>query len=417
MIPSQTETSFLAWPRMTVDPLKRSGCPSPMRPFLLLASTFLCLMAGRLCADPLDYWTLVHSHTNAKPVSCAFGNGRFVVSVNGVGQNKVFTSTDGKDWRETYAGYVTSLAFANGIFVGTAPLDQAVVTSMDGETWVTRRLPIEMPSQVIPALGIWWITGKESGDWRLFSSGDLRVWKIVDTGGRANRVVFGDEYTLIADGYVDNRWIPKISTNGANFVDGASGMPSFNTIAKIGATWVGVEGGVTPNRNISVSTNGNDWVSFLPIPQIAGGRVFARDGRFFLVGQDKPFFMESVDGLNWTDHQVDVSVKVQDLVYGNDRLLSIARQNLTAPNREVSRFYLSRPLTSTLPEPLEASLRPAIVLRSGIVGAGYSIESATKPEGPWIHAATVFPTNFPFSVLVPDGHGERGFFRSVLRDR
>lgn len=418
--PTSKPPSFPDKPRMPVDPLKRSGCPSPMRPFLLLASTLLCLMAGRLCADPLDHWTLAHSRTNHSPGRGAFGHGRFVISVGGTdgGRSGVWTSENGKEWRVTFEDALGSLRFSNGMFVGTASGGR-VVSSVDGETWITRRLPLSGGgTQIASALGRFWTIAGESGALQLLSSSDALVWTIsVPINGQ---LTYGDNGNLVIQGY--NPAVQMVSTNGVDFVV-AESMPLFSSMARIGNTWVGVES-TNPQRNISVSTNGTDWVSLRPSPFIEGGEVFVAGERFVLIQPGagaKPFFMESADGFKWTDHEVGLRLQLRHLVFGNDAMLSLALQQLDTPKpgvyTNVLRLHLSRPFTPTLPQPLEASLRPAVVLRSGIVGAGYSIESATKPEGPWIHATTVFPTNFPFSVMVPDGHGERGFFRSVLRDR
>lgn len=410
---------------MPVDPLKRSGCPSPMRPFLLLVSTFLCLMAGRLCADPLDYWTLVNSRTNYTPISGAFGIGRFVVNVTRSGgtgnRSGLWTSNNGKDWRETYSYPVSSLVYANGMFVGYVNAGQEILASTDGETWGTWTFPFSSGAPIVPALGRLWTVVTAGRDRTVLSSVDARIWTSVDVGLSVPRLVLGDESVLVINGLVGTNTVRRISTNGVDFVDPPKSMAAFADLAKIGDTWVGTQGSGSTLLKVSVSTNGTDWTNVPLNPPISWVRVFVRAGRFILVGRDDPFFLESIDGFNWTKRLVELGVEIPDLVYGNDSILVLARQDLatTTPNvfTRVARFHLSRPLTPTLPQPLEASLRPALVLRSGIVGAGYAIESAMQPEGPWIHAATVFPTNFPFSVLVPDGHGERGFFRSVMRDR
>jgi hypothetical protein len=391
-----------------------------MRPILLLASTFLCLMAGRLCADPLDYWTLAHSRTNHFPGRGAFGNGRFVISVGGTdgGRSGVWTSENGKEWRVTFDDGIGSLLFANGLFVGTGSGGR-VVSSVDGETWVTRRLPLSGGgSPIVSALGRFWTFAGEGGASHLLSSSDALVW--TSSGPLGGLLTFGDSENLVIQS--GNPAVQMVSTNGVDFVVAAS-MPLFSSMARIGNTWVGVEA-TNPQRNISVSTNGTDWVSLRPSPFIEGGEVFVAGDRFVLIQPGagaKPFFMESADGLKWTDHEVGLRLQLRHLVFGNDAILSLALQQLDTPKpgvyTSVLRLHLSRPFTPTLPQPLEASLRPVVVLRSGIAGAGYAIESATQPEGPWIHATTVFPTNFPFSVMVPDGQEERGFFRSVLRDR
>ena len=418
--PTSKPPSFPDRLRMLVDPLKRSGCPSPMRPFLLLASTFLCLMAGRLCADPLDHWTLVQSFTNHVPGRLAFGNGRFVLSMFGVneGRNGVWTSQNGKDWRLTFEDGVGSLLFANGLFVASASGGR-VVTSEDGETWITKRLPASGGiDPIIAALGKFWIVAREADTWSMLSSADAREWATVYRGSFSDQLLFGDSETLVIQ-RSGSPHVQLVSTNGVDF-SVLNSMPVFTSVAKQGATWVGVEA-TNPEKNISVSTNGTDWVSFRASPHLEGGPVSLIGGRFFLVNPTLPFFLESQDGMRWSYHEVGLRLQVRGVAFGNDAFLSLSLQRLDTPKpgvfTSVTRLHLSRPLTPTLPQPLQASLRPALVLRSGIVGAGYSIESATKPEGPWIHATTVFPTNFPFSVMVPDGHGERGFFRSVLRDR
>jgi hypothetical protein len=406
---------------MPVDPLKRLGCPSPMRPFLLLASTFLCLMAGRLCADPLDYLSLVHSVTNAIPLCGASGNGRFVVSLYGVGAkpNALLVSEDGNHWRETRetrlgTARVTSLAYANGMFVGSVG-GTAIVSSGDGEKWGIRYLPsAEQVDTIFSALGRFWTVARSATPPRpLISSVDGVVWTNANAVSSA-RLVFGDESTLIVDGVIGTNSVRMISTNGVDFARIAEPMRSFSSLARVRDTWVGHAASTL--SSISVSTNGTNWVTVNLGESITSARLFVRGGRFILTGSQALFFMDSIDGYRWTVRNVAPRDEIAELVFGNDSMLVVARTGVKV-YPTAARFHLSRPFTPTLPEPLEASLRPAIVLRSGIVGAGYSIESATKPEGPWIHATTVFPTNFPFSVLVPDGHGERGFFRSVLRDR
>lgn len=59
---------------------------------------------------------------------------------------------------------------------------------------------------------------------------------------------------------------------------------------------------------------------------------------------------------------------------------------------------------------------PTLRLEAGTVGSGYHVEASEAVGGAWRRVATVFPTNFPFTFLAPEGEQRGRFYRAVVRD-
>ena len=322
-------------------------------------------------------------------------------------------SEDGANWRNTFEAVVTSLTFGNGLFI--AKHQERIYSSTDGETWVTRRLPLAVSSNDIRyALGRFWVLAQArpgETNYTLLSSRDGLAWLPALTNAPARGILFGDEGILVLGG--DSQ---IATSDGVEFVPLPS-FPQVSALGRIGQTWVGqVADGF--GRNVAVSTNGTNWAAFSPSP-FFGGTLSVVNDRFVM--RSESYFFESTDGFNWTDHDVGLRYRITDLIFGRDTILALAYQALDTPKpgvyTRVARILRSRPLTPTGVTPLSLSLRPSLSIQSGFSGAGYAIESATHPEGPWIPAATVFPTRFPYHFLAPLEADPKRFYRAVPYDR
>ena len=111
------------------------------------------------------------------------------------------------------------------------------------------------------------------------------------------------------------------------------------------------------------------------------------------------------------------------VIAGNNRAVTFARVSTPPTNNFngagrllVTRFYVSQPLTNSIVPELGMTSLPALRLEAGTVGSGYHVEAAEAMGGAWRRVATVFPTNFPFTFLAPEGEQRGRFYRAVVRD-
>ncbi len=379
-----------------------------------------CAYLGSLgsIAAPLDFWTNRFTVTNFAMQAGTFGAGRFVASGASVtsATGGLFTSKDGASWTKTSEDNAHAVAFGNGLFVATGP--QWLHTSSNGDEWISRLAPgHELYGSVSPVefgLGRFWINRNlDSGRGRIrYSSADGLAWRLESTNSPVVWAQFhGGRFFALG------QTPPLQSFDGVDFVP-ADGWPSIRSIAFMNGTWAVVEpapaSGNPQTGSLLVSTNGRDWTRLL-VSQVnpERQRVKAVGERFVLV-VGASYFFESTDGFTWTSHRVvgDPYVVVDDLAYGADTLIALYnRREDRKPT--LARLYQSRPLTPPVPVALSASMLPAIVLREGVPGAGFAIESSETPSGPWKFETRVFPDSYPFSFLAPGPAVNHRFFRAM----
>lgn len=403
-------------------------------------------------AGPLDFWSIGLATTNANWNGGIFANGRFVVALNngnGAVGAATLVSEDGLAWRRTREETIRQLTAGNGLIVGTVGTGDslAVVSSGDGENWVARRLPYQGSVLALSfGLSKFWIhalgTAGAVEEHVILSSVDGLNWAIAATNtwelhiGPENEKERRD-VTFCHDRLLTRFTNSKTTTTGEvlQSLDGvlfepALGWPAFTDIAHVNGTWVlAVK---TNSALISVSTNAAHWTTFSPSPYWRNGQLdafggagqFRWDGQRLVSSFGGNFFFESVDGVTWVDHQVDLPTRFGlplPLLFGANKALALGRFTLPPvgtkpqPNTNVARIYLSQPLVSTIPTALTAIQRPALTLETGTVGSGYYVEAADSVNGPWTPVATLFPTNFPFSFLAPEEGRHFRIFRAVTR--
>lgn len=413
----------------------------------------LCALVSVVAlAGPLDFWSIGLGVTNATWNGGIFANGRFVAALNsgngGVGA-ATLVSEDGLAWRVTREETIRQLTGGNGLILGTVGTGDslAVVSSGDGERWIARRLPYQgNVLSVSFGLSKFWIhalgTIGATEEHVILTSVDGLDWRVTTTNAWELHVGPENEkerrdVTFCHDRFLTRFTNSKGTTTGEvlQSFDGiqfepTSGWPAFTDVAHLNGTWVlAVK---TNSTLIAVSTNGTDWATFSPSPFWRNGSLdtFGGAGQFRINGQQLVssfggnFFFESVDGVTWVDHQVDLPTRFGlplPLIFGANKALALCRYTLPPvgtkpqPNTNVARIYLSQPLASALPVTLTAIQRPTLTLETGTVGNGYHIEAADNLGGPWIPIVTLFPTNFPFSFLAPAEGRHFQFFRAVSR--
>ena len=415
-----------------------------MRRFLLVL--FLSIVP-RTTAGPLDFWTCSLVLTNATVSDAIFANGKFIVSMGGgpAGRSSTMTSEDGVSWRETREERLWGFCTGNGVIVGRG--GDSIVSTSDGVSWIARR-----PFLVDTIRGLTFgqgrfvaqVGGGSVGDpIRLWTSPDGMGWAMVATNFWPEsfaRISFVPELC-----YSGNRWVtltepfearslllpePLQSFDGMDFSPNPN-WPSFRRLRHNGTSWAGI---LTDNyRLVSTSRDGMTWTTIEPNSNWGDNikTLTAYEGRFFASGWVNYFF-ESTDGIRWTDHEVDVrlSTKWYDrltvlapIVAGNNRAVAFAAVSTPPTNNTsgagklpVARFYVSQPLTNSIVPELGMASLPALKLEAGTVGSGYHVEASEAVGGPWRRVATVFPTNFPFTFLAPEGEQRGRFYRAVVRD-
>lgn len=104
--------------------------------FSIVSSLF---MPAVIYAAPSNSNIIDQSSTSAGNLSSvAFGNNVFVA----VGQGGISTSSNGVDWsisKKAGNPKLTSIEFANGLFLAIDGSEKAVYNSLDGENWTKKR--------------------------------------------------------------------------------------------------------------------------------------------------------------------------------------------------------------------------------------------------------------------------------------
>ncbi len=404
------------------------------------------LISTAALAGPLDFWSISLAVTNANWNGGIFANGRFVVSLdNGQGATGAATlvSEDGLTWRRAREETIRQLTAGNGLIIGTVGTEEglAVVSSGDGENWIPRRLPYRgAVASLTYGLGKFWIhslkTEGSSDEHVMLASPDGLNWEVATTNSWPRRVGDLTDGNKVAQRQVvfcHDRFLTQLDTenptvtgevlqsfDGTHF-EPAPGWPAFTSIAHLNGNWVLAT--KTNPFTISVSANGEAWTTFSPSPFWRNGQIRS-DGQRLFSHSGQNFFFESVDGVKWVDHQVDLPTRFSlslPLMSGANKALVLSRYTLPPvgtkpqPNTNVARVYFSQPFAPMTPATLAATQQPALTLEAGTVGSGYQVEAADNLSGPWTPVATLFPTNFPFSFLAPEAGRHFRFFRAVGR--
>ncbi len=273
-----------------------------------------------------NYWgTMARSYGVSSGIyAVAQGNGIFL----GIGPSGSVTSSDGNNWieigslpaRSDFSNY--SIAFGAGLFVVTLADDTVVYTSVDGQTWTTRRVyqklnNVNKLSAVVYGNGRFVAVGYEvyedavlhrlTARPLIFSSSDGISWAkaagISDAGGVNNdslSAVSFNEGKFLA---VGSSMTVFTSTNGSSWVSAASGLPAVNdrdpaysfTSAAIGGGHYVIG---TPSQDFFFSSDGMTWSRRTGPLDFQGRSAIYGGGKFLMTGPSGSVF-SSVDGLNW----------------------------------------------------------------------------------------------------------------------
>lgn len=378
-----------------------------------------------LFAGPLDFWTNRLTITNVMFQSGAYGVGKFVVAASFIPRGgAIFTSADGKEWRSTLDDPANYVLFGNGTFLAERTADDSWIhVSKNGEDWISRLPPGHelngLRSLADFGLGRFWIQRETTTATLRYSSKDGMDWRLESTNAPSRIIQFaGDRF------FAKTEPILK-SFDGVNFTP-ADGWPRFDSIAYNLGIWVAVDSssipGAPPPGTVSVSTNGASW-STVNVTGQQGNRIeLYTAGERFILTVGSNYFFESTDGLKWTAHKVVSGIranysKLTGVIYGADSLLVLMnyQEGFQKPVYTASSgtVFQSLPLSASASSILSASLAPALTLREGFTGAGYTIESAPFPSGPWTRETKVFPSSFPYVFLAPESENTQKFYRAV----
>ncbi|KAB2667693.1 MAG: hypothetical protein DVB31_07715 [Verrucomicrobia bacterium] len=281
-----------------------------MRQLVLLLVVCLPALAG-----PLDFWTPQPALTNALWSDEIFANGRFVISIAGqngaVSNNAILVSEDGAAWKRTREESASRFTAGNGLILA-AVAGPAVISSVDGQSWIAKRLPVPWGIRSITfGLGRFWILNDTDPSVTL-SSADGLTWDIVGTNTWGGSLVFCHDRF-----WTSGTANPLQSFDGTTFQP-ATNLPSFSSIAYLDGTWVAAK---TDDASLAVSTNAIDWTTVSPSPFWArSGWVFS-NGQRFIASTSANFFFESTNGLKWLDHQVEIYNTTTRFGLGGPRLV------------------------------------------------------------------------------------------------
>ena len=257
-------------------------------------------------------WKKRWSKRFARLTAVAFGNNTFVA----VGSSSL-TSPDGIEWTEGKGSGAYSVAYGNGIFVGTG--GYSIMTSPDGNTWTNQQT--FSPQDVGPVAygkGVFVTTVAQT----IYTSSDGALWTASSTGPARN-IFFCNDLFIASVWYLGDYVGIITSADGLTWSGAVSGLRSFpaavaygnNVFVAVGQEGDGYyDGDARWIHCIYSSTDGLAWtersISIKPNAMAYGKGIF--------VGVADHAFVTSSDGIEWTERPVGVRIDgISAMAYGN----------------------------------------------------------------------------------------------------
>ncbi|OMD97583.1 hypothetical protein BSK54_24195, partial [Paenibacillus odorifer] len=325
--------------------IKRSGN-------LLLAISLVFSIVSSLFMPAVIYAAPSNSNSNiidqsstsaGNLSSVAFGNNVFVA----VGQGGISTSSNGVDWsisKKAGNPKLTSIVFANGLFLAIDGSEKAVYNSLDGENWTKKTLAItpERLKAVNEKFFVWQSvykpgTNPPSYDVTLLQSSDGINW--TDTGITSTNAIFGMQ-SLTDIAYGNNKYV--VSANNAvyytstNLINWTTVTLTDLVINHYNSSWPYVTNVIYLNnrffsyivtpyaKKVFTSTDGANWTvdASWDNKQFYGGGSL--NGSYLLFGQGVIYKSSAapLDSTQWTSSDTHTTMMMNNMVYGNGKYVA-----------------------------------------------------------------------------------------------
>jgi len=259
-----------------------------------------------------DYALVARPNDSDEATGIAYGSGQYVLAaLNG----KVWTSTTGKSWTQSYGGLRTDIRrviWGAGKYLAVANGGQ-ILTSSDGTSFAAVPASPSLAYGDIAFDGSNYVAVAAGG--ALYSSGDVAGWTqrnsntgndlLAMTRGPARWVAVGRNGTIITSPST-LAWTLRNSGTANN----------LNGVAYGGGIYVAVGNGGT----IVTSEDGTAWdVQFTETTQTLLSARYL-DGKFFAVGENGTI-LSSPDGATWQTQISGTARVLRDICFGNGRLV------------------------------------------------------------------------------------------------
>ena len=295
---------------------RNSGTLNNLRGVAYGNSTFVAVGGGGTILTSPDgaIWTSRESGTNAELTGVTYGNDTFVVvSYTGI----ILTSHDGAAWafNDSYSYYGQVIAYGNGIFVAADYLGFHIST--DGITWTYRSSGTYMnPKSMTYGNGIFIAVGAQD---TIVTSSDGETWVTRNSNTNhydgLNGIIYGDN-NFVAVGYGG---IILSSINGIDWTIRRPITPNrLNGIAYINNTFVTVgESGI-----ILTSSDGIVWKKRHSVTSKNLHGVAYGNGTFVAVGEYHTI-LTSRDGIVWTERSYGNDYHLFGITFGNGIFVAV----------------------------------------------------------------------------------------------
>ena len=283
-------------------------------------------------------WTQGTMPSSLNWSSICYGNGKFVVIVNGnVASSTMAYSTDGISWtRGTLPSneFWNSVCYGNDKYVAVATNDNntTMAYSTDGISWTEGNMPSEQYWRSVcygndkfvavannsnimaySTDGISWTEGNmpSSQRWLSVCYGN---GKYVAVGGGAGSV--GNTTDIMA-----------YSTDGISWIQGT--MPSsqqWYSICYGNGKYVAISGGpgIIGATTMAYSTDGISWTEGNMPSSQRWSSVCYGNGKYLAVNTTSTIMVYSTDGISWTEGNLPSNESWSSVCYGNDKYVAVA---------------------------------------------------------------------------------------------
>lgn len=279
-------------------------------------------------APVIPDWTEVTLPRSQSWIGVAYGAGKFVAVAEF--SRRIATSNDGITWETVILPYVdgaggdwTGIAYGNGKFAICSSIDKCVAYSADGVTWSTVGYPGgELPGTYYAisfAGDTFFAFGYEGRLGYIDYSADAITWhrsKLENAASTYGMATYGDgKYIIIKSGGAIYITEPTAETGTSLNIP----LSGIRDITYGNGKFVAVGSNADTNL-VAYSTDGITWATS-PLG-FKGGSIIYGDNKFVIVGEKSAY---STDGITWTETILPDTETWQDLAYGDNKYITIAR--------------------------------------------------------------------------------------------
>ena len=277
---------------------------------------YACGVDGKLTySEDFENWTRIGGGITADLDDITYAEGLFVAC----GENKIFTSEDGKVWTTHIIGEIglNSVAYGDGKFIAVSNRGGWVYSSTDGETWSSVRLTVTYDYNRIRYVNNTFIIVGDNGT--ILTSPDGETWTTRTSGTTSDLqgVAYGNNMYIVGGGnYV------LISTDLETWtsyslpvrVGGCNSLAFANGVFMLGSGSFGA---------ICTSTDGQTWIiQYEPTDHNGAVTVEYLNNMFVCVCSNWKYIITSSDGTNLDFSEYLVS-DFRAVAYGQDKLVVV----------------------------------------------------------------------------------------------